>query len=140
MALPHAATAALRRVEILEENPDALVHLPARIDALTLQIVRFREDVRIEISATLMDLSAELGAVRADMTARIESLCTRTDFLSAQLDAVSARLDASSLDAFRNELHEIRSGEEETRRSMRVLHELVIARMAALREGRLSKR
>lgn len=57
-----------RRLEILEERVEALEFLPSRIDALTLQIVQFREDVRAEISATRNALREELR--RGDEEAR----------------------------------------------------------------------
>ena len=73
------------RVQILEETVNELAMLPTRIEALKLQLVQLREEMR-----------GEFSAVR----------------------------------------QEIREGDEETRRYMRVLHEEVLARIATLAEGR----
>jgi len=72
------------RVQILEETVKDLAMLPTRVEALELQIVQLREEMR-----------GEFSAVR----------------------------------------QEIRDGDEETRRYMRVLHEEVLARIVTLREG-----
>jgi hypothetical protein len=50
-----------RRLQILEEKVGSLERLPARIDAIELQILRFREEVRAACSATRDDLK-ELDA------------------------------------------------------------------------------
>jgi hypothetical protein len=75
------------RVQVLEETVKELAVLPTRVEALELQIVQLREEMR-----------GEFSAVR----------------------------------------REIRDGDEETRRYMRVLHEEVMARIATLAEGRNS--
>jgi hypothetical protein len=90
----------MRRAEIVEESPQADELLSSRLDALTLQIVQLREEVRVDVCET-----------------------------------------RASLNTLRDELQqEIRNGDEEIRRCIRVLHELVVARMAALREGRSPRR
>ncbi len=72
----------------------------------------------------------------------------------AALDRLSARVDALELQMsqFRGEVRaefaatraelrdEIRAGDDETRRYMRVLHEDVIARIATIGEGRPSRK
>jgi hypothetical protein len=73
------------RVQILEETVKELYGLPTRVEALELQIVQLREEMR-----------GEFSVVR----------------------------------------QEIRNGDEETRRYMRVLHEEVLARFAMLGQGR----
>ena len=131
----------IRRVEIVEGNAEALGFLPARIDALTIQIVQFREEVRDEVSATRSDLRADVQALRAEAAAYIDLLSTRVDSLSAHVDSLSARFDAAHIETLRDELHhELRNGDEEIRRCMRVLHELVMARISAIRESRSQKR
>ena len=45
-----------RRVQILEEKVESLERLPARIDAIELQILQFREAVRAAFSATRDEL------------------------------------------------------------------------------------
>ena len=50
------------RVEILERKVEALEQLPARMTAIELQILQFREEVRAEFSATRAELRAEIRA------------------------------------------------------------------------------
>jgi hypothetical protein len=63
----------LRRVEILEGKVEQLERLPARMDALELQILQFREEVRVEFSATREELRAEMRALHADAVARAQA-------------------------------------------------------------------
>ena len=49
-----------RRVQILEEKVETLERLPARIEALELQILQVREEVRAEFSATREGLGDEM--------------------------------------------------------------------------------
>ena len=95
------------RVTILERKVEDLASLPARMAAVELQIVQLRDEMRSEFSA----VREEIATVRIDLRAEIQST-------------------AKSLRA------EIREGDEETRRYMRVLHEDVMARIAALGEAR----
>ena len=85
-----------------------LERLPARIDNLVVQILQFREEVRMEFSATREGLGARLAA------------------LEARIGVVDERLTAR-----------IEEGDKETRRFMRVLHEDLVARIATIGEGRL---
>ena len=80
----------------------SLEQLPARIDDLTLQIVQFREENRVEHIAFRSDV--------ADLRTEMREL--------------------------RAEVGVIRSDLVDLNRHMRVLHEDVIARIAALGEGR----
>ena len=74
-------------------------------------------------------------------TCRVEILEERVDALSQlpeRLAAVETQLVAtrSDITTVRDELRaELRAGDEETRRHMRVLHEDVISRIALLQEG-----
>ena len=72
-------------MEILEKKVEVLERLPARVEAMELQILQLRDEVRVEFSAMRQ---------------------------------------------------EMRTGDEETRRYMRVLHEEVISRIATIQEGR----
>jgi hypothetical protein len=58
------------RVERLEERVTTLEQLPARVDALTEQILQFREEVRIEFSAT----HAKIDALDSRLTVQIDSV------------------------------------------------------------------
>ena len=104
--MPRATLA--QRVEILEQKVEQLETLPARMAAVELQILRLRDEMRSEFSAVRRELT---GLFRAELQTNIDSL-------RAEIRA------------------EIRQGDGETRRYMRVLHEDVIARLAALGEAR----
>jgi uncharacterized coiled-coil DUF342 family protein len=90
-----------------------LERLPARIDDLTLQIVQLREENRAEHTAFRMDI-AEL----------------RTEMREVRTEVAELRADVG----------DVRSEVVELGRHMRVLHEDVIARIAALGEGRSKRR
>ena len=94
------------RVAILEQKVESLEQLPARIDALELQISQFREEVRVEFVA----LRGERRAGDEETRGLIRESEEETRGL-------------------------IRESEEETRRLMRVLHEDVIARLALISEA-----
>ena len=96
------------RVEILEGKVEELAGLPDRMVALELQIVQFRAEVHAEFSATREEL-------RQEFRQAIATLATK-----AELEQLRA---------------EMREGDEETRRLMRVLHEEVLSRIALLGEG-----
>ena len=95
-----------KRVETLEQQVTELRHLPDRMTAVESQIVQLRTETRDEFSAVRGEMRAEFGAVRQEMA-----------------------------DGFTAVRKEVRAGDEETRRYMRVLHEDVIARIAAIRNG-----
>jgi hypothetical protein len=98
----------VRRVEILEEHVDALRHLPGQVSAIGADVVALRADV---------------VALRVDVTELREALSDgRGGLIKVGAEFAAIR-------------HEIRAGDEETRRQMRVLHEDVIARIALLQEG-----
>jgi uncharacterized protein (DUF3084 family) len=109
------------RLEILEKKVAAVETLPARVGAVELQIVQLRDEVHIEFSAIRQEFSAvrqEFSAVRQEFAAVRQEMAAMGASLREELRA------------------EIRAGDEETRRYMRVLHEDVIARIATLGEGR----
>ena len=65
-----------RRVSILEQNVEHLEQLPARIDALELQIVQLRTEMRAEFSAVRGEMAdmgsglrGEIAQVREDIAA-----------------------------------------------------------------------
>jgi hypothetical protein len=105
----------LTQVEILEQKVEQLETLPARVAAVELQILLLRDEARGEFSA----VRQEIVTLRAEL---------RHEFrheLHLGLQNTAELLRA-----------EIRQGDEETRRYMRVLHEDVIARIAALGDAR----
>jgi hypothetical protein len=94
-----------KRVQMLEQQMRPLSELPERVASLETQFLQFRTEVREEFSA----LRSEMRAGEA---------------LLGEIRKVEASLR-----------REIQAGDEETRRFMRVLHEEVIARIAAIGEG-----
>lgn len=123
----------IRCVEILEEKVGALELLPGRMDALELQILQFREEVRAEFIATRRELRQEMAeqgtSLRAELSAAIRAGDeeTRREMHALHQDTLAR------LATVRTEMH---GGDEETRRYMRVLHEDVISRIALIQEGR----
>jgi hypothetical protein len=117
-----------RRVQILEEKVELLERLPARIEALELQFLQFRDEVRVEFSATRDGLRREIGSLRGEMGGLRGEMGGVRDELRAEIQGLEKRLDAL-----------ISEGDEETRRYMRVLHEDVIARIATIGEGGRSR-
>jgi hypothetical protein len=126
----------IERVEILERNVELFEALPARVSALESQIVQLRSEMRDEFAAVRGEMRAgflavrdEFAAVRGEMHAGF--LAARDEF-SAVRDEMAGMRD-SLLTVLRAE---IREGDEETRRYMRVLHEDLVARIALLQNGR----
>jgi len=100
-----------QRVEILEQKVERLETLPARVAAVEWQILQLRDEMRTGFSA----VGQEMAVMRDDLRTELKSTA---ESLHAEIRA------------------EIRSGDEETRRYMRVLHEDVITRIAALSDAR----
>jgi hypothetical protein len=103
-----------KRVEMLEQQMRPLSELPERVTSLETQFLQFRTEVREEFSA----VRSEIQLVRSEMRQGDETLLGEI-----------RKVEASPR-------REIQAGDEETRRFMRVLHEDVIARIAAISEGR----
>jgi hypothetical protein len=87
---------------------DALSQLPDRVSA---------------VETRLADLQGEFVSFRAEVRGEFARINDRLASVDARFAAVRK---------------EIRDGDEETRRQMRVLHEEVIARLALIQEGRSS--
>jgi hypothetical protein len=103
---------------------DALSQLPERVGA---------------VEAKLVDLHGEFVSFRIEVRgelARMNDRFAQIDARFAQIDDRFARIDGQFA-ALRNEMRE---GDEETRRQMRVLHEDLIARLALLQESRSNRR
>ena len=133
------------RVGILERNVETLETLPARLTAVELQIAQLRDGMREEFSATRAELRAEMRGFRDELRAEIRAA---NESLGAELRAEIRIGDETLGTTLRAEMRgvrdqlraEIRAGDEETRRYMRVLHEEVLARIAAIQEGRRSRK
>ena len=110
------------RVAILEKKVEDLASLPARVAGVELQIVQLRDEMRLGFSAVRQEIRQGDDRVREDLRAEMREL-------RGELRSEMQRL--------REELRaDIREGDQETRRYMRVLHEDVIARIAALGNAR----
>lgn len=97
------------RVEALETRVTGLEELPARMDRLESQIVELREENRVEHSA----IRTEIQSVHEEMRAMHAALRAEMQSLISQLKEQDDRQD----------------------RLTRVLHEDLIARIAALGEA-----
>lgn len=98
-----------QRMELWEARFDA------GIASVESKIAQLRDEMQMEFSAILDAIEAGDEQVRRELTERF----------------------ATGLESVRTELRkEIRDGDEETRRYMRVLHEDLVARIALLGETR----
>lgn len=93
-----------------KKKVDSLEQLPARIETLGLQILQFREEVRVEFSATRAELHARIALTESALLHEMN-----------QLDERAASRDA------------------ETRRFMKMLYEDALARIATIGEGGRSR-
>ena len=107
----------VRRIEILEGDVYALRQLPDQVSAVAADLAALRGDVT--------QLQGDVSQLRGDLTE------LRGDFTQFQGEV------RAEFAAVRDE---IRTGDEETRRQMRILHEEVISRIALLAEGRKTRR
>ena len=113
-----------RRVQILEEKVERLERLPSRIDAIELQILQFREEVRVEFSATREGLRDSLDSLRSELQQLHGQAVARITLTEQALLYEMSQLDerAASRDA-------------DTRRFMRMMYEDLIDRIATLGES-----
>ena len=73
------------RVESLELRMDHLEQLPARVTALEVQILQFREEVRGEFSAVRQDIRAQGDELRREMKAQRDELVTHMQVLHEEV-------------------------------------------------------
>lgn len=99
------------RIEKLEERVTVLEQLPARVDALTLQIVQLREEMHAGFSATQNEIHA------GD-----EETCR----------SLREEIRAGDEETRRSLREEIRAGDEETRRQMHELHAVTVKSIGEL--------
>lgn len=95
-----------RRMEMLEETVETLKKLPEQVASLQHDVKHLQHDVR-GLDGRVTGVESQIVQLRDEM--HVEFSAIRS---------------------------EMRDGDEETRRLMRVLHEDVIARIALLGEGR----
>ena len=121
------------RVTILEQKVEDLASLPARVAGVELQIVQLRDEMRLGFTA----VRQEMAGLREDLLTTIRQ---GDDAVREELHAEMRELRGElrgEMQRLRDELRaDIRDGDQETRRYMRVLHEDVIARIAALADSR----
>ncbi len=118
-------------VDRLEDRVSELETLPARVTELGAQIAQLRVEMHAEFSTIrgeLGELHAELSGIRGEGGEGMTLVGLR-DELRAEFSAIRADLR-----------QEIRDGDEETRRQMRVLFEEMVARIKVLDEGRRRKK
>ena len=113
----------LNRVQLLEKTVDQLRELPARLEGIEHrvagcegQILQLRSEMRAEFSNVRGEMRTEFAAVHADMQAA--SIAVREEMQAG----------------FGKVTDDIKHGDEETRRFMRVLYEDLVARIATLGE------
>jgi hypothetical protein len=153
------------RVVRLEKQMTALQHLPKKVDDLALQVSQLHSEMTGEFSAIRREMAEQSVAFQAEMEAqstrfRAEFVAQFRAEMDAQSAALRAEMTiardevAAEFAAVRAEMSEgftaptgalaravaglrdeIRAGDEETRRQMRVLHEDLVTRIALLSEG-----
>jgi hypothetical protein len=107
----------VRRIEILEGDVNALRQLPDRVSAVAADLAAVRGDVT-QLQGDVTRLQGDVTRLQGDVTELKRDM--HTEFAAVR--------------------DEIRTGDEETRRQMRILHEEVISRLALLGEGRKTRR
>jgi len=110
-----------QRVEILDQTVAELALLPARMAAVELQIVQLRDEMQVGFSAVRQEMAVMADDLRTELHRGLHGIRGELDGLDGEFDGLRA---------------EIRAGDEETRRYMRVLYEDLIARIAALGDAR----
>jgi phage shock protein A len=109
------------RVADLEQQMHSLER---RLDGLDVQLVQFRDEMRVALSAT----RHERHALHEESLAALAA--TKAELLQGQ-----EALREESLAALAATKVELQQGIDETRRYMLVLHEQVIERIKWIREG-----
>jgi len=124
------------RIEIVEQTVEALRALPGRVEALEVQIMQLRAEMRGDFSAVRSEMQAEFVAVRNEMRADRSETLRGFAAVRDEMRAIEDDLRAEMHALHHLTLEEIRAGDTETRRYMRVLFEDLVGRIAVLGEGR----
>ena len=111
------------RVERLERRVTALEEMPARLDALTLQVSQLREEMHGEFSAIRREFREGLA-----------------EGLGGLHKGIRAEIREGDEETRRTLREEIRASDEEILNQARVLHEDVISRLSLIQEGRSPRR
>ena len=121
------------RVEILEQKVQGLETLPARVEAVELQIVQLRDEIRGEFSAVRHEMRTMGAGLRDEIRADDEAL--RAELIS-KIETGDEETRRQMRFMHEELVSKIETGDEETRRYVRVLHEEVIARIEILGDAR----
>jgi hypothetical protein len=128
------------RVERLETRVTALEQLPARMDALGLQLSQFRDEVRVEFSATREGLRDEIRSGDEAVIRTLREEIRAGD--EAVIRTLREEIRAGDEVVIRTLREEIRAGDERILTQARVLHEEVLSRLTVIQDAgpRRSKR
>lgn len=122
----------------LEKLAETLAPMPARTDQFAdrLEDVEGRfekvEGLLENVQGRLEDVDGRLGTVETQIVLLRADLEVRTTEILHVIDAGSNATQSM----FEEVLAAVRSGDEQTRREMRVLHEELVERISRLGEGR----
>ena len=137
------------RVTILEQKVNEFASLPSRVAGVELQIVQLRGEMQVGFSAVRQEMAAMRDDLRTELHRELHGIREELHGIREELDGIHGALDGihgeldgihGELDGIHGELNglrvEIRAGDKETRRYMRVLHEDLITRIATLGDAR----
>lgn len=119
------------RVEALELQVSELRGEGDRVPRIESQIVQLHTEMHDGFSAIHTEMRDRFAAVDAEFVAVRTEMRERFAAVDAEFVAVRREM-REGVDALRVE---IRTGDEETRRFMRVLHEDLVGRIATIRKG-----
>jgi hypothetical protein len=122
------------RVVRLEKQMSALQHLPKKVDDLALQVSQLHSEMTGEFSAIRHEMDAQSATLRGEMATRDEVAAGFAAVRADMAEGFTAPTGALAR-AVAGLREEIRAGDEETRRQMRVLHEDLVGRIALVQEG-----
>ena len=121
------------RIEIVEQKVHILESLPPRMEAVALQIIQLRAEMSSEFSSMRDEMRGGEAQLWQEIRAADARLRQEIRAFHTGLREEMGTLETSLLEKIRAD---IRDGDEQTRTYMRVLHEEVISKLAALGEGR----
>ena len=131
----------VRRIEILEGDVNALRQLPDQVSAVAAGLAALRGDVTqlqgdvTQLKGDVTQLRGDVTQIRGDVTQLKRDMTEVRDALSdGHGGLINVRAEFAAV------REDIRTGDEETRRQMRILHEEVISRIALLGDAHKTRR
>jgi hypothetical protein len=119
-------------MDSLEARVTLLEQLPARVDALALQVSQLRDEMRSEFSAVRGDVQAgdeeTRHALRDEIRTGLAEVMTHARGLHEEQRAALALVAQGLGD-------EINAGDSRVMEQVRVLHEDIVARLTLIQEG-----